>query len=115
MLLQLILWVMSLMQTNANLLQEMRILCQQYTGKKFMTGLYQKLPIANPAYRRLAELLAEPTLKPIIQHCTIDKDRTAVGCALPCLHAVLMKISSWKIIYRQKGSCTPLVIRSSIH
>lgn len=52
------------------------------SGTAFMIRLYEQLPFANPAYKKLVSLLLESEIKPMVQHCAVGKDRTGVGCAL---------------------------------
>lgn len=54
-----------------------------FDGAALMRELYRELPFANPAYRRMFELLAEG--RGLLQHCSAGKDRTGVGCALTLL------------------------------
>ncbi|GAA0235206.1 tyrosine-protein phosphatase [Metaclostridioides mangenotii] len=43
---------------------------------------YHELPINNPSYRRLLELVRDPDMLPLLNHCTAGKDRTGVGSAI---------------------------------
>jgi protein-tyrosine phosphatase len=43
---------------------------------------YHELPINNPSYRRLVELVRDPDMLPLLNHCTAGKDRTGVGSAI---------------------------------
>ncbi|MGL4858536.1 MAG: tyrosine-protein phosphatase [Enterobacteriaceae bacterium] len=53
--------------------------------REFMLYLYRTLPFANPAYRRLAQLLESDNPGGLVQHCAVGKDRTGVGSALVLL------------------------------
>ncbi|AYA42250.1 tyrosine-protein phosphatase [Xenorhabdus nematophila] len=57
----------------------------QFDAKVFMSRLYELLPINNPAYKTLANLLLQPEKGGIVQHCAVGKDRTGVGSALVLL------------------------------
>ncbi|WP_392566354.1 tyrosine-protein phosphatase [Utexia brackfieldae] len=68
---------------TANLMQEVQYnKSHQGTGHQFMITLYERLPFHNAGYFQLVDLLKESTLKPMVQHCAIGKDRTGVGSAL---------------------------------
>jgi len=43
---------------------------------------YHELPIDNPSYKKLVELVRDPSMLPLINHCTAGKDRTGVGSAI---------------------------------
>ncbi len=47
-----------------------------------MFRLYELLPLNNPAYYQLVNLLKQPEKGGIVQHCAVGKDRTGVGSAL---------------------------------
>ncbi|WP_042164532.1 tyrosine-protein phosphatase [Paenibacillus gorillae] len=55
---------------------------KQYRTDTMMMDLYEKLPIDNPAYRRLMEMVQHTDNLALLQHCTAGKDRTGVGSAL---------------------------------
>jgi protein-tyrosine phosphatase len=44
--------------------------------------MYGALPINNPSYKRLMQLLADPERLGLVHHCAAGKDRTGVGAAL---------------------------------
>ncbi|CRK83163.1 tyrosine-protein phosphatase [Neobacillus massiliamazoniensis] len=48
----------------------------------YMTELYSKLPLNNPAYKRLMQIIQDPNNLGLLHHCTFGKDRTGVGAAL---------------------------------
>lgn len=54
----------------------------QRSASDYMIELYRLLPFRNPAYEKLTDLLCEPEIKPMVQHCAIGKDRTGVGVAM---------------------------------
>lgn len=51
-------------------------------SREFMLNLYKRLPFNNLAYKKLVELLKDDEIKPLVQHCTIGKDRTGIGSAI---------------------------------
>jgi protein tyrosine/serine phosphatase len=70
-------------EVTANIIEEVKANSHDHSsGSAFMIKLYEQLPFANPAYKKLVSLLLEPELKPMVQHCAVGKDRTGVGCAL---------------------------------
>ncbi len=48
----------------------------------YMESLYQALPFANSAYRRMFETMDSLQDGGMLQHCAVGKDRTGVGSAL---------------------------------
>ncbi|CRK81249.1 tyrosine-protein phosphatase [Neobacillus massiliamazoniensis] len=48
----------------------------------FMSELYSKLPLKNPAYKRLMQIIQDPNNLGLLHHCVAGKDRTGVGAAL---------------------------------
>lgn len=59
-----------------------------------MVDMYARLPIQNPAYKKLFEVLLEEDNVPILHNCTAGKDRTGVASALVqiCLGATMDSI-----------------------
>ncbi|TOM61905.1 C4-dicarboxylate ABC transporter, partial [Vibrio parahaemolyticus] len=55
---------------------------EQFDPQAFMFRLYELLPLNNPAYHQLVNLLQQPEKGGIVQHCAVGKDRTGVGSAL---------------------------------
>ena len=55
---------------------------EQFDPKVFMGRLYELLPLNNPAYHQLVDMLKHPEKGGIVQHCAVGKDRTGVGSAL---------------------------------
>lgn len=47
-----------------------------------MKDSYYQLPINNESYRNLINLVKDPSMLPILSHCTAGKDRTGVGCSI---------------------------------
>lgn len=45
-------------------------------------GFYGLLPVNNPSYRRLFELLQDEERPGLLQHCKVGKDRAGIGAAL---------------------------------
>lgn len=58
---------------------------EQFDPQTFMFRLYELLPLNNPAYHQLINLLKQPEKGGIVQHCAVGKDRTGVGSALVLL------------------------------
>lgn len=54
----------------------------EFDPKAFMLRLYELLPLGNPAYHALGDMLRNPEKGGIVQHCAVGKDRTGVGSAL---------------------------------
>ena len=56
-----------------------------------MMDMYRRLPIENPAYKVLFEVLVEEDSVPLLHNCTAGKDRTGVASALVqlCLGATM--------------------------
>lgn len=51
----------------------------KFTVEHFLK-IYAELPIQNPSYKRLMDLLKEPDKNlPLIHHCTAGRDRTGIG------------------------------------
>ncbi len=57
-------------------------LLEKFDPKIFMNRLYELLPLNNPAYHQLVNMLKQPEKGGIVQHCAVGKDRTGVGSAL---------------------------------
>ncbi|EML1937911.1 tyrosine-protein phosphatase [Providencia sp. 21OH12SH02B-Prov] len=57
-------------------------LLEKFDPKIFMNRLYELLPLNNPAYYQLVNMLKQPEKGGIVQHCAVGKDRTGVGSAL---------------------------------
>ncbi|WP_409346018.1 tyrosine-protein phosphatase [Paenibacillus sp. MBLB4367] len=47
-----------------------------------MMELYTKLPLGNPSYKRLMEMIQHSDNLGLLHHCTAGKDHTGVGAAL---------------------------------
>lgn len=47
-----------------------------------MKESYYHLPVNNPSYQKLVELVKDPEMLPILNHCTAGKDRTGIGCSI---------------------------------
>ncbi|HIE4742891.1 TPA: tyrosine-protein phosphatase [Clostridioides difficile] len=47
-----------------------------------LNNSYYNLPINNPSYKKLVELIRDYSNLPILNHCTAGKDRTGVGSAI---------------------------------
>lgn len=48
-----------------------------------LLNIYANLPVGNPSYRRLMDLLKNPESNfPIIHHCTAGRDRVGIGSML---------------------------------
>lgn len=60
---------------------DMAEMMKQFTADT-LDNMYGALPINNPSYKKLMELLADPERLGLIQHCAAGKDRTGVGSAL---------------------------------
>ncbi|CDH32799.1 tyrosine-protein phosphatase [Xenorhabdus bovienii] len=69
-------------EVDANLEKLGQERLEQFDAQAFMLRLYELLPINNPAYKKLANLLVQPEKGGIVQHCAVGKDRTGVGSAL---------------------------------
>ncbi|MDR0218882.1 MAG: tyrosine-protein phosphatase [Enterobacteriaceae bacterium] len=69
-------------EVDANLEKLSHEQLEQFDAENFMLRLYRLLPINNPAYKTLANLLLQPEKGGIVQHCAVGKDRTGVGSAL---------------------------------
>ncbi|UKS23877.1 tyrosine-protein phosphatase [Paenibacillus sp. HWE-109] len=55
---------------------------KQYRADTMMMEVYTKLPLGNPSYKRLMELIQHSDNLGLLHHCTAGKDRTGVGAAL---------------------------------
>ncbi|CAM4418802.1 tyrosine-protein phosphatase [Paenibacillus alkaliterrae] len=55
---------------------------KQFRADTMMMELYTKLPIDNPSYKRLMEIIQHSDNLGLLHHCTAGKDRTGVGSAL---------------------------------
>lgn len=55
---------------------------KQFRANTMMMDLYAKLPIGNPSYKRLMEMIQHSDNLGLVHHCTAGKDRTGVGSAL---------------------------------
>ncbi|MCJ8010218.1 tyrosine-protein phosphatase [Paenibacillus sp. KQZ6P-2] len=55
---------------------------KNFRAETYMLELYSKLPINNPSYKRLMEMIQKPDHLGLVHHCTAGKDRTGVGSAL---------------------------------
>ena len=55
---------------------------KQFRANAYLLEMYAKLPINNPAYKRLMSLIQCPDNLGLLHHCTAGKDRTGVGAAL---------------------------------
>lgn len=57
-----------------------------HTYKEFngdtLKKMYASMTVQNPAYKRLLEIIQEPTNLGLVQHCAVGKDRTGIGSAL---------------------------------
>ncbi|MDD9338458.1 MAG: tyrosine-protein phosphatase [Providencia heimbachae] len=69
-------------EVSANLDKLTPEVLEQFDPQAFMFRLYELLPLNNPAYHQLVNLLKQPEKGGIIQHCAVGKDRTGVGSAL---------------------------------
>ncbi|OCQ53434.1 hypothetical protein Ppb6_01321 [Photorhabdus australis subsp. thailandensis] len=69
-------------EVNANLEKLASEMLEQFNPQAFMFRLYELLPLKNPAYKTLVNLLQQPEKGGIVQHCAVGKDRTGVGSAL---------------------------------
>lgn len=69
-------------EVDANLEKLSPKVLDEFDPQAFMFRLYELLPINNPAYHTLAQLLLQPEKGGIVQHCAVGKDRTGVGSAL---------------------------------
>ncbi|MCP1125484.1 hypothetical protein CN326_01100 [Bacillus sp. AFS018417] len=47
-----------------------------------MWEVYSKLPLNNPSYKRLMQVIQDPNNLGLLHHCAAGKDRTGVGAAL---------------------------------
>lgn len=56
------------------------------------------MPINNPAYKRLMEVIQDRNNFEILQHCVVGKDRTGFRLALILLALGISKRLLWKII-----------------
>lgn len=55
---------------------------KQFRADAMMMELYTKLPINNPSYKLLMEVIQHPDKLGLLHHCSAGKDRTGVGAAL---------------------------------
>ncbi|GKS15044.1 protein-tyrosine-phosphatase [Paenibacillus chitinolyticus] len=55
---------------------------KQFRADTMMMELYTKLPINNPSYKHLMEIIRHSDNLGLLHHCTAGKDRTGVGAAL---------------------------------
>lgn len=55
---------------------------KQFRADTMMMELYTKLPLGNPSYKRLMEMIQHSDNLGLLHHCTAGKDRTGVGAAL---------------------------------
>ncbi len=55
---------------------------KQFRADTLMMELYTKLPLGNPSYKRLMEMIQHSDNLGLLHHCTAGKDRTGVGAAL---------------------------------
>ncbi|MHA7581827.1 tyrosine-protein phosphatase [Paenibacillus vandeheii] len=55
---------------------------KQFRAETMMMELYTKLPINNPSYKQLMEIIQHSDSLGLLHHCTAGKDRTGVGAAL---------------------------------
>lgn len=69
-------------EVSANLEHLTQQTIDAFDPETFMLELYRRLPFNNPAYQKLAALLAQPGGGAIVQHCAVGKDRTGIGSAL---------------------------------
>ncbi len=69
-------------EVTANLDKLTPEILEQFDPQAFMFRLYELLPLNNPAYYQLVNLLKQPEKGGIVQHCAVGKDRTGVGSAL---------------------------------
>lgn len=52
-------------------------------GNELLINLYENVPVGNPSYQQLMELIKKPEMNlPLVQHCTAGRDRTGVGTML---------------------------------
>ncbi|MEH7355758.1 tyrosine-protein phosphatase [Neobacillus drentensis] len=47
-----------------------------------MSEMYSKMPLNNPSYKRLMEIIQDPNNLGLLHHCAAGKDRTGVGATL---------------------------------
>ncbi len=69
-------------EVSANLDKLTPEILDQFDPQAFMFRLYELLPLNNPAYHQLVNMLKQPEKGGIVQHCAVGKDRTGVGSAL---------------------------------
>ncbi|HFF8524629.1 TPA: tyrosine-protein phosphatase [Providencia rettgeri] len=69
-------------EVTANLDKLTPEILEQFDPQAFMFRLYELLPLNNPAYHQLVNMLQQPEKGGIVQHCAVGKDRTGVGSAL---------------------------------
>ncbi|MFC3769486.1 tyrosine-protein phosphatase [Paenibacillus sp. GCM10012303] len=55
---------------------------KQFRADTMMMELYTRLPIGNPSYQRLMEMIQDSDNLGLLHHCTAGKDRTGVGASL---------------------------------
>ncbi len=55
---------------------------KQFRADTMMMELYTKLPLGNPSYKGLMEMIQHSDNLGLLHHCTAGKDRTGVGAAL---------------------------------
>ena len=59
-----------------------RAFYERYTKEGFL-NLYKTIPIQNPSYKRLMQLVKTPEKNlPLVHHCTGGRDRTGVGAMI---------------------------------
>ncbi|MFE6168186.1 tyrosine-protein phosphatase [Viridibacillus arvi] len=54
----------------------------QTVNADVFTELYAHLPLDNPSYKRLMDIIQDPENLGLLHHCAVGKDRTGVGGAL---------------------------------
>lgn len=54
----------------------------QTVNADVFTKLYAHLPLNNPSYKRLMDIIQDPENLGLLHHCAVGKDRTGVGGAL---------------------------------
>ncbi|MBK3494684.1 tyrosine-protein phosphatase [Viridibacillus sp. YIM B01967] len=54
----------------------------QTVNADVFTKLYAHLPLDNPSYKRLMDIIQDPENLGLLHHCAVGKDRTGVGGAL---------------------------------